>query len=278
MFHRRAKERTGAEMMLRSTIRDCLYLNWALPVEGLPEPPRPLRWQRHSWAGRDYVFASALLFHQDAIRFAALPIFRLRHPQLNLRLYVLDDEGTPSVLFRRMLMPAWMAPGVRLVTNQPASRAKLDFPHPSREVEVGSWSWRVERNGSTMEVRAWPDSPTVAEGPRLGDWAQSARYFQERPRGYAEGSGLLHRIDARHPPAATWPMKAEVAGEEILAPLFRLQVGDPWPALHSAFLCPEVPFVFELGLVPKMAVTPSMPQPAASRSRVAAAFRSRAAL
>src|SRR6478609_4577440 len=172
--------------MLRTTVRDCLYLNWAFPAEALPQPPAPLRYQRHSWQGREYVFASALLFHQDALHFTALPSLKLGYPQLNIRFYVLDDEGIPSVLFRRMLMPAWVAPGVRLITHQPAARARL-------------------------EVKAWMDSPAVGEGPRLGSWEESVRYFQERPRGYALASGELQRISSpTHPAVPIWPLRAEV--------------------------------------------------------------------
>jgi len=108
-------------MMLQMTVRDCLFLNWALPADALPEPPPPLRYQLHSWQGRDYVFASALLFHQDAVHFAALPLLRFGYPQLNLRLYVLDQDGVPSVLFRRMLMPSWVVPGVRSDERCPRS-------------------------------------------------------------------------------------------------------------------------------------------------------------
>ena len=66
--------------MLRTTVRDCLYLNWALPAEALPPPPEPLRYQRHSWQGRDWVFASALLFHQDSLHLVALPSLRRAWP------------------------------------------------------------------------------------------------------------------------------------------------------------------------------------------------------
>ena len=135
-------------MKLQMTVRDCLYLNWALPAEALPEPPAPLRYQVHTWQGQDWVFASALLFHQDAVHLAALPLLRVGYPQFNLRFYVLDKEGIPSVLFRRMLMPAWVAPGVRLVSHQPALAARLDFPRPSADAGDGPWSWRVERGGT----------------------------------------------------------------------------------------------------------------------------------
>ncbi len=254
-------------MKLQMMVRDCLYLNWALPAERLPEPPPPLRYQLHSWQGRDYVFASAVLFHQDAVHFPGVPLLRFGFPQMNLRLYVLDGEGAPAALFRRMLMPSWVAPGVRLLTHQPACRAWLHFPRPSRDPGQGPWLWQARRGGAPFEARAWQDSPQVGEGPRLGSWEQTVRYFHERPRGYAEDSGVLHKLEARHPPAASWPLHAEVRGADLflrrlLAPADG--IGD-WPPLHSAFLCPEIPFVFELGLVPKVAMPPSVPHPAAGR-------------
>src|SRR5260370_1362983 len=100
-------------MKLRTVVRDCLFLNWALPADALPEPPAPLRYQRHAWQGRDYAFVSALLFHHDAVRWSAFPLLRVGYPQLNVRLYVLDEDGMPAVWFMRELMPAWAAPGAR---------------------------------------------------------------------------------------------------------------------------------------------------------------------
>jgi hypothetical protein len=256
-------------MLLQMTVRDCLYLNWALPVDKLPEPPAPLRYQLHSWQGRDHVFASALLFHQDAVHFSSFPLLRVGYPQLDLRLCVLDGQGVPSVLFRRMLMPAWVTPGVRLLTHHPASRARLDFPRPSKNPgDGGPWVWKVGRGGGSLQVRAWQHSPQAGEGPRLGNWEQTVRYFEERPRGYTEGTGTLHRIEAGIPHAACWPLRVELRGEDVLGPWLGLEgngSGPGWPQLHSAWLCPEVPFVFELGLVPQIQMAPSVPSPAAGR-------------
>jgi hypothetical protein len=270
---------------LRTVVRDCLFLNWALPVEDLPEPPAPLRYQRHAWQGRDHVFVSALLFHHDAVRWSAFPLLRVGYPQLNVRLYVVDEEGIPAVLFQRELMPAWVAPGVRLISHHPAASARLDFPRPSRQAGADSWSWRAERGG-TLTVRAWVHSPTFGEGPRIGGWDETVRYFQERPRGYAEHGGTLHRVDASHPPVeGVWPLAAEVGGDALLrrllplasglpgpgegTPAVRPQDGDghgPWPALHSSWLCPEMPFSIAFDLVPKVhPVVQQLPHPAAGR-------------
>jgi hypothetical protein len=268
-------------MKLKMTVRDCLYLNWALPVEAVPELAPPLRYQLHSWEGRDWVFASALLFHHDAVRLSALPILRVSYPQFNLRFYVLDAEGVPSVLFRRMLMPAWMAPGVRLVSHQPAFAARLDFPRPSADAGDGPWHWKVV-SGGTMDIRAWRDGSAVSSplaGPRLGSWEETVSYFQVRLRGYAENSGgALRRIDVRRAAAPAWPLRAEVTGSELLPGLFSLPSdGFAWPAIHSAWLCPELPFAFEQAMAPReVTITRSMPQPAAGR--IAGAWRAKAAL
>ncbi|HLX06317.1 MAG TPA: DUF2071 domain-containing protein [Thermoanaerobaculia bacterium] len=265
-------------MKLRTVVRDCLFLNWALPVEALPEPPAPLRFERHAWQGRDHVFVSALLFHHDAVRWSALPLLRLGYPQLNLRLYVLDGDGVPSVLFQRELMPAWVAPGVRLVSHHPAASARLDFPRPSRQAEADSWLWRVERGG-TLTVRAWVHSPGFGEGPRIGSWEETVRFFQDRPRGYAVHDGALHRVDASHPPvAAVWPMAAEVTGGDgMLRRMLPAPPGLPlaavpqdghglWPALHSSWLCPEMPFSIVFDVVPRVhPVVQHLPHPAAGR-------------
>ncbi len=262
-------------------VRDCLYLNWALPVDILPAPPAPLRYQLHAWEGQDWVFGSALLFHQDAVRFSSLPLFQVSFPQLNLRLHVLDSDGVPSVLFRRMLMPGWMAPGVRLVGHQPASAARLRFPRPSVDLGDGPWRWRVERGGA-LDIRAWRDGsaiPSPITGPRLGSWEETVRYFQVRPRGYAENNGgPARRTEMKRPATQVWPLRAEVEGDRLLPQWFRLQTnGLPWPALHSAWLCPEAPFVLDLATAPReVAMSRGMPQPAAGR--VVEAWRTKAAL
>jgi uncharacterized protein YqjF (DUF2071 family) len=255
-------------MLLRTLVRDCLCLNWALPAASLPKPPSPLRYQVHSWQGQDHVFASAFLFHHEWVHLPTLPLLRVSYPQLNFRLYVLDDDGVPSVLFRRMLMPVWVVPGIRLLTGQPAAVARLDFPRPSESIGEESWTWRVDR-GSVFEVRARQDSPFFGPGPRFGSWEKTVEYFHERPRGYTLGSGEQpRRIDASHPPVVVWPVKAEVGATGLLDEILPLAdgVGSGWPALHSSWLCPEIPFAFDLGLVPKVEMAQSVPHPAASRA------------
>jgi hypothetical protein len=107
--------------------------------------------------------------------------------------------------------------------------------------------------------------------------------------------GALHRVDASHPPVeAVWPLAAEVGGDALLRRLLPLtesgQSGQSapnvpglpgqtapaarppqdghgaWPALHSSWLCPEMPFSIAFDLVPKVhPVVQRLPHPAAGR-------------
>lgn len=261
-------------MKLRTLVRDALYLNWALPAEALPPPPPPLVYELHSDGDRDCVFASVLLFRQEGLRLPLLPAVRFSHPQANLRLYILDGDRVPSVLFRRMLVPAWVSPAARLLGRQPARPARFDFPRPSEEPEAESWRWEV-RAGATLSVTARRAAPGVGDGPRLGSWEATVRYFRDRRRGYAEVGTRLRRIDTEHPPAPVWPLSAEVTDSSLLEQALPLDGGDgagpgAWPPLHSVWLCPEIPFVFELGTAAQIELgTGRLPQAAASsRSRL----------
>jgi hypothetical protein len=255
-------------MLLRATVRDCLFLNWALPAAALPPPPAPLRYQLHPWQGEDYTFASALLFFEEGLHLPSLPLLWLTYPQCNVRLYVLDGQGVPSVLLCTRMMPAWVASGVRLMVREPAASARLAFPRPSRKLGDGRWRWRVERGraGQVLDVTAWQAAPQVGHGPRLGTWEQSVEYFEERPRSYLPDGDELRRIETVHPPPTVWPLQAEVAAGSLLSTLLPLGDGLGWPPLHSVFLCPEIPFAFELGVVAKPQVAPAVAQAAASRS------------
>lgn len=255
-------------MKLRAQLRDCLYLNWALPAEALPSAPAPLRYERHARPGGEVVFASALLFHHEALRLAAFPFARIGYPQLNLRLYVQDDQGVPSVLFRRMLMPGWIAAGARLATRQPIEGAQLDFPHPSLDPETEEWRWRAElgRNGrEPFAVEARRGGAGGGGEPPAGPWDPMVRYFVDRTRGYASVNGTLRRVEASHPEPVIWPVRAEVLSLGFLPAFFGVPPELAWPSIHSAWLAPEIPFVFDVRFLPRLALAPTLPQPAAGR-------------
>ena len=148
------------------------------------------------------------------------------YPQLNLRLYVLDDEGVPSVLFRRMLMPAWVAPGVRLITHQPAARARLASRAP-RGSGGGPWLWRAERKGR-LEVRAWQDSPAGRRGAAPGLVGGVGALLPGAPARLCPGLGRAApdrgRATRRSPSGRCGP---RCTGDGLLPRLLDLAPGTP---------------------------------------------------
>lgn len=251
-------------MKLRTQVRDELFLNWALPVAALPPAPEPLRYQVHEHEGGEVVFASLVLFRQQGLHLAGLPLLRVSYPQLNFRLYILDGERVPAVLLRRMLAPAWVTPAARFLARQPTMAAVFRYPRPSAEPTAEAWRWEV-RQGSSLAVtvrRGAPGgNPAAGSGPRLGDWAATVRYIGGRQRGYAEVGRSLRRIEAEHPSPAVWPVAAEVEDASWLESCLPLA----WPPLHSAWLCPQIPVVFELHKAPAIALgSGRLPQAAAS--------------
>jgi hypothetical protein len=255
-------------MKLRSLVQDALYLNWALPADALPSPPAPLQYQVYGEGDEERVFASALLFRHRGVHLPHLPVVRFTYPQMNLRLYAVDGDGVPCVLFREMLMPWWVGPVVRWVTKQPASAARFSYPRPSRDPGAESWSWRVTQGGR-FEVTARRGAPGTGEGPSLGSWAKTVRFFRERSRGYLLSGDRLRRIETEHPSVPVWPLVAEVEDAELLERSLPL-AGAAWPRLHSAWLCPRIPFVFDLRIVPEVEMEATLPRAAASTRSAAA--------
>jgi len=281
-------------MRLRSQVQDALYLNWALPASALPPPPAPLRYQTlnasdggdDGAAGcREVAFASALLFRHRGVHLPHLPFVRFTYPQLNLRLYTLDADRVPSVLFVDMLMPWWVGPAVHLVAKSPTSAARFTYPRPSADPAEGEWSWRVEqpwngggpsalqvtgRRGSGLAMTGVPGGAAGGGSTSVGTWRETVRFFRERPRGYVVTAGRLRRVETEHPPVEVWPMSVEVEEDSLLQRVLPLRAAPGWPALHSAWLCPQIPFVFELAVVPhterQRDLDATLPQPASTRS------------
>lgn len=249
-------------MRLRTLARDCLYLNWALPLEVAPPLPRPLRYEIHHQGDREWVFASALLFRLSGLRLQALPMVGLSYPQMNLRLYVLDGNGAPSVLFVRMLVPAWVAPLTGWFARQPSIAARLAYPHPSRDLEAESWSWRLRANREgtrgKLEVHARMASPWLGAGPNLGGWQKAVDHFRHRAKGYVVWEDRLRRVTTSHPEVEVWPLEVELAATDLLENVFSEVDPEVWRIPHSAWLCPEIPFLFELGRPKRVPMLPRM--------------------
>lgn len=243
-------------MRFTTTVRDCLYLNWALPVRLLPAPPEPLRLDRHLWRGEEWSFVSALLFRHSGLQSPVLPLLRLSHPQCNVRVNTLAPGEGPSVLFREMLAPAWVAPAVRLVAQQPLRTGSFRYPAAVDPQTQGEWQWTARRGSRRLTVRARLEAPGCGEGPEVGSWEETVAYFRLRPLGYARHGRQLRRIRAVHPRVTAWPMRVEVVELDLLLRLFPQASEAGWPPLHSAWLCPEIPFDFALSDSRAAAVAP----------------------
>jgi hypothetical protein len=247
-------------MYLRTIVRDCLYLNWAFPLVAMPPAPGPLRYEVHRHGGEDWVFVSALLFRQAGLHLPNLPLPRLSYPQFNLRAYVLDPDGVASVLFWRMLVPAWVVPGARLVGRQGADAARFDYPEPPAFCDERGARWRV-RCGGELEVSAAPGAPALGVGPRLASWETLVDTIRQRPRGYGQRGRGLARVSTSHPAVDVVPVRATLGASSLLRASAPPVGVDVWPPLHSAFLCPSIPFAFDFGLLPAVEAASPTPQP-----------------
>ena len=233
-------------MQLSTLARDCLVVNWALPLSTAPELPHPLRYEVHSSGGQEWVFTSALHFRLSGLRLESLPFARVSYPQMSLRLYVLDGDGLPSVLFWRTLVPFWIAPLSLVFAGQGASAASFNYPSPSADPGAGEWRWSVERRRK-VEVWGRMASPWNGRGPSLGSWEKTVDYFHNRRRGYAMWDDRLRSLRSSHPKTPIWPLEVEIAEAGLLGEYLDEVPAEIWEAPHSAWLCPEIPFHFELG-------------------------------
>ncbi len=244
-----------SELRLQTVVRDCLFLNWALRPEDLPEPPEPLRYEVLTGPQGNFVFVSAVLFRQEGMHFTSLPLPRLSYPQCNVRACVLDGDGVPSVWFWRELVPLWVVPGARLIGSQPATSASFDYPQPSKDPAAERWAWRVEAGG-VLAATAKRGAAVLGEGPAFPSWNALVDCIRQRTRGYATSSSALQRVAASHPAVPVWPLRAEIEEAGLIAasaPGGTLTL----PRLHSAWLCPEIPFVFDLAPVPDALALPN---------------------
>lgn len=246
---------------LKTVVRDCLCLNWAMPSGAVPPPPPPLRLEEHSWRGEPFVFASALLFRHKGLQVSGLPLFRVSYPQLNLRLYARDGEGKPSVLLRCVMVPGWVAPSARLVARQPVVPGRFRYPDPAEAGSGETRRWEIEHRSSngavSLALSGRPAGPEAGFGPDLGSWDRTVAYFRVRRRGYVEVGDRLRQAMVSQSDVPVVPMRVELDEEGLLESLLPLRGEVAWPALHSAWLCPEIPFVFELGEAPDRAALAS---------------------
>lgn len=271
---------SGKDTVLRTVVRDCLYLNWAFPVELLPSLPEPLRYEEHLHGGRSVAFGSALLFRHEHLHLAGLPFLHISYPQFHLRFYVRDHEGVASVFFQTILVPGWVVPSARWVAHQPAVAAQFRYPQPSTEANSEEWRWEVVREES-LRLSARMASPQIAAGPSLGTWQTTVDYFRLRSRGYVLAKGDLHPVRTSQRSVPLWPLQVSIEDPSLLIRCLQLNGDVEWPQPHSAWLCPEVPYQFELSADTlreslRRAPAPVAPDPAMFKTRSVTSWRAAA--
>lgn len=244
-------------MFLSTEARDCLYVNWAVPFEEAPPLPAPLRYELHGGAGQDTVFFSALCFQMSGLHPEVLPLLRVSYPQLTFRTYVIDGDNVPSVLFVKVWVPFWVAPLTRWLGRQPASPGLFRFPPPTREMPQDQFRWRV-RSQEAFEIEARVGAPIAGGRPNLGTFSRTVEYFRRRPRGYVVLGGNVRAIDRSHPQVDVLPLSVDVAESALLRAAWPAVAAETWQRPHSAWLCPDIPFSFELG-PPLHLPLPAMP-------------------
>ncbi len=262
---------TSRGRRVRTVVRDCLCVNWALPSDALPDLPQPLTYERHRDSGGVFVFASGLLFRHEHLHLVGLPFLKLSYPQFHLRFYVRDHEGSPALFFHRVLVPGWVVPSARWVGHQPAVAAHFRYPEVSRSPDRDEeWSWSVEQRERTLGLTGRVAAPRIGVGPTLGTWQQTVDYFRHRSRGYVAGTGGLQPVETTRQRGSLWPLEVSIEDSGLLEACIGSDL--EWPEPHSAWLCPELPYEFELsaaGLSESMrrAAPPIAPDPAMFRRR-----------
>ncbi len=226
-------------------IKDCLYLNWAFPVDCLPVLPEPLSYEVHGESGARYAFGSALFFRHEHLHLVGLPFLRFSYPQFHLRFYVRDHEDVPAVFFQSILVPSWVVPSARWVAHQPAMAAHFRYPGPVTGADGEEWAWEVVRE-VPLRLVARMGSPQICAGPSLGSWERTVAYFRLRSRGYVSSPGGLQPVETTQRSVPSWPLRVTLQDSSLLLQCMRFDGESEWPETHSAWLCPEVPYEFEL--------------------------------
>lgn len=247
-------------MRLETVGRDCLFLNWALPVERLPRLEGQLRYDVVESDGERFVFASAALFRQRVLELPGVQFPKVSFPQLSLRLCTLDRDSVPSLYVCTLLMPAWAYASFKLLAWRPARLATFDYPRAGAGLESAPLRWRIKSQGM-LDVTVTEGAMGVGEGPSLGDWAQCVGYFQRRSRWYLGSPDGLRRISVERGEGQAVPVAAEMAQNTLLSDCLESDARQVWPGLHSAWLSPEASFILEIGRAKERGLPERLPAP-----------------
>ena len=244
-------------MIFRTVVRDCLYLNWALPVDRLPPLEPPLAYDTVAGETGDACFVSVVLFRLRGLHLQSLPALRLSHPQLLVRHCIRDGDGLPALYLRCVLVPAWVLPAARLVLRQPARSGRFTVPRGDGEGAIAG-RWEVRRRGR-LALAAEPGAPAPSAAPELGSWERTVRYFLRRRESYFSTSGGLRKISVPPRLSEPVPMSVELEEAALLGGCIGRTAPREWPPLHSAWLSPEESFLFEVGAAAEAALPRQVP-------------------
>ena len=112
-----------------------------------------------------------------------------------------------------------------------------------------------------LDVSVSAGAAAAGDGPVLGDWAQTVTYFQRRKRWYFSSPGGLKRIEVTSRDVQAIPIATEVENDSLLLSCLTGSTDGRWPGLHSCWLSPEVPFVFEIGWAKERPLPRHVPAP-----------------
>ncbi len=242
-------------MILRTVVRDCLYVNWTVEASVLPALPEPLAYELHEGSEGRCALVSTLLFRQTGFRFESFPLVRLSYPQCNVRFYVTDGDGIPAVAFHRLMAPTWVTALARLSGRRELRPAAMTFPKTA-SAPTGRRRWRVLAEGR-LDLSAEVASPTLMGSPDFGSWEATCHYVRRRDRGYILGPRGLTRVETGHEATELHPARVEIHRDGMLRRCFP---GRP-PELHSAWICPEMPMRFVVDSAGREAIDRRLPAP-----------------
>ena len=131
--------------------------------------------------------------------------------------------------------------------TNPPSPPSFAIPQPSTGADSDEWSWEVVRE-VPLRLSARVASPHVAAGPSLGSWPKTVDYFRLRSRGYVLAKGGLQAVQTSQRSVPVWPLRVSMEDPSLLVQCLQLNGDLDWPELHSAWLCPEVPYQFRIEL------------------------------
>lgn len=245
-------------MIFRAEIRDCLFLNWALPLSAAPEPPEALRYDIREGTAGPFVFASTLLCRQGRIEVESLPVPWIDAPVAQIHFCTLDEDGVPSVLIRAVMVPRWLAAGAHWVVRQPAKAARMTFPH--RVEGSTEWRWEVERGGRLV-VNGSLEAPHPGSGPQIGSWEETVAYFRRRAVGYFESFGTLRRLELRRSRSEVTPVRAEIVEDGLVFRCLGGEASKTPASLHSAWLSSAMSVAYESSPAKRAPVGSRVPAP-----------------